>query len=249
MKFPWRKSSIDDPTSREGMTNLDISTITTTSVEEAEPGCCNLFLQSCVNVLHLGQLIAGLVLFGYGIVIALPHFRSNDINNPSTHHNATIIIMIWSCILVISSTTGVFSLASPKCNRIGLIISAYAATILAIWNIIVASVLLIGIQHLINYLQIHEKALYLSYGEIHHLEEYRFWYGLLFVLVALLEIWRYEYILYQFTHTSTKYVDTSVFIFPKTTRSFAVIYLDIIHYPRYAKVYLDTMKQEDLKQK
>lgn len=192
MKFPWRKSNIDDPTNREGMTNLDISTVTTTSVEEAQPGCCQLFLQSCVNIIHLGQLIIGLILFGYGIVIALPHFRKDEKDGSYTHPNATIIIMVWSSVLIISSTTGVFSLTSTTCKRIGLVISAYAAIIIAVWNIIVALVLLLGIDHLIQYLKIHEKALYLSDGEIHHLRVYRFWYALVLALTALLEIWRYN---------------------------------------------------------
>ena len=174
------------------MTDLDISTVTTTSVEEAQPGCCQLFLQSCVNIIHLGQLITGLILFGYGIAIALPHFRSKDENDgPATHPNATIIVMVWSSVLIISSTTGVFSLTSTTCKRIGLMISAYAATIIAVWNIIVALVLLVGIDHLVEYLIKHGKALYLSVGEIHNLMVYRFWYAAVLALTALLEIWRY----------------------------------------------------------
>lgn len=108
MRFPWKKSEVDDPTSHEGVTQLDISTTTTTSIEEASPGCCHYLLQSSVNVIHLLELLFGLVLFGYGILLALPHIRSDDDIDAASHHSATVIILLWSTLLIISSTAAVF---------------------------------------------------------------------------------------------------------------------------------------------
>lgn len=53
-------------------------------------------------------------------------------------------------------------------------------------------VLLIGIHHLADYLKAHEKALYLSDGEVENLKNNYLWYALLLVLSAFLEVWRFR---------------------------------------------------------
>ena len=146
--------------------------------KDAKLGCCHKFGTLLVKLVHVLDALIGLTFLVYGLLIM------TQFEQPAME--AAIATLAFGAIMLLASVMGVVGFYSPRCKRIGLLVSAYLSPIIVICYIFAVIFELSESSSVFDYLTEHMDVLYLDEGEIATLEQILpFFYVVVAALIAI----------------------------------------------------------------
>lgn len=123
-------------------------------LQDAQLGCCHKFGQVLVALVHLLDALLGLAFLVYGVLI-LTQFETPAME-------AVITSLTYGSVVLFASMMGVIGFCSPRCKRIGLLVSAYTAILIVLLYVFAVIYELSLSSSIFDYLTEHMDVLYLN---------------------------------------------------------------------------------------
>lgn len=130
--------------------------------KDANLGCCTKFEQFVVKLVHVLDTLIGLTFLIYGSLII------TQFENPAME--AAISTLTYGSTLAFASIMGIMGFYTTKCKRVGLVISAYMAPLIAFFNVFALIAVLSEPDTFFDYLTTNKDVLYLNDAEIQTLK-------------------------------------------------------------------------------
>jgi len=153
------------------------------AAKDATLGCCHRFRSLLVKLVHVLDALAGLTFSIYGALIA------TQFEEPAT--GAVVTTLTYGSAMLFASIMGAVSFYSPRYKRLGLLISAYSAPIIAFFYIVVLIAELSSSASIFDYLTEHMDVLYLNEAEIGTLKHILPLFFVVLVSLTAIEICRF----------------------------------------------------------
>ena len=122
--------------------------------EHQQKGCCSKCTEYLIEALHVIDVCIGIAAIVYGSLLC------TQFEEPAMA--AVIFCLIFGSVHVSSSISGIFSYASKRCMRCGLVVSAYTSAYIAFIYLTIMISLLVDSKGFFSYLEDHKDVMYLG---------------------------------------------------------------------------------------
>eukprot|EP00580_Thalassiosira_gravida_P011340 CAMPEP_0201631708 /NCGR_PEP_ID=MMETSP0493-20130528/5592_1 /ASSEMBLY_ACC=CAM_ASM_000838 /TAXON_ID=420259 /ORGANISM="Thalassiosira gravida, Strain GMp14c1" /LENGTH=299 /DNA_ID=CAMNT_0048103089 /DNA_START=99 /DNA_END=998 /DNA_ORIENTATION=+ len=131
--------------------------------KDAKLGCCHYFQEVLVKIVHVIDAAIGLTFLIYGCLI------NAEFANPAM--DAVIPSVAFGATMLLTSIMGAIGFYTKLCWRVGLLLSAYTAVLIAFFYTFIIIALLGAKDTYFNYLKENKSVLYLDDDEIAILQQ------------------------------------------------------------------------------
>lgn len=152
------------------------------AANDATLGCCHNIRAFLVKLVHVLDALVGLTFVIYGTLIAT-QFENSAMG-------AVVTTLALGAIMLFASISGMFGFYSPRCKRLGLLISAYSAPLIAFCYIIAMIAELGSSASIFDYLTKHMDVLYLNETEIGTLKQILPLFFIILTSLTAIEVFR-----------------------------------------------------------
>lgn len=122
-----------------------------------ELGCCFSFLSWCVYLIHFTDFFFGLGILIYGLMISATLTGAETI---------PVLFIIGGLLLIASSSFGFLGKKTDMCKRVGLLISSYLAVPIAISEVAIGFIVVIGKDTIKDFMNDNKEDLYMTKDSI-----------------------------------------------------------------------------------